>query len=449
MAAATADGLGAHDSVAALCAARDRMTRAANAARAAGASDAPEMAPLLTRSKTVAALADAKSEMAAAAADGLGAHDSVTDLRAAVERMTHAADAARAAGAGDAPEMAPLLTRLKTVAALVDLCESGFAEHADGLVAQGVMSLAKLKTYTDHDIEQLGVRIGIPFDKGRLFLREVQKQRDGSDATFEATLGTVERALLLLGRRLATEGGGESSKLHGFCLVLGDGAKLMAKDEDGDGVLGLIKNDTYDLTRGFATVEDYLRSPQRVTLKDFKKIQPLAKEDGAIIIDLESGGTVLGANYGISSVGKGDRTGGGMRHQAASAIAQPEAKKGGDCFVAKVSEDACTYAGGPRIPGATIDVFNRCKEAAKVPLTRAGPAMALSKSTRSASPPFDLAATTEASGVSPSQRSSSLTQTRSCSRRQLCSAASSGPFSLAPSGIAASMIVSSSTAYGA
>ena len=52
------------------------------------------------------------------AEDGLGVRDSVADLRAAHERMTRARDNARAAGAGDAPEMAPLSARLDAVAVL-------------------------------------------------------------------------------------------------------------------------------------------------------------------------------------------------------------------------------------------------------------------------------------------------------------------------------------------
>ena len=61
------------------------------------------------------------------------------------------------------------------------------------------------------------------------------------------------------------------------------------------------------------------------------------------------------------------------------------------------------------------------------PRTRAGPAMALSMKTRSVSLAPALAAFVEARGVRPSHRSSSLTQTRSCSRRHRWSCARSGP----------------------
>ena len=89
--------------------------------------------------------AAAKAEITAATADG----DSVTDLHAAVERTTRAADAARVVGAGDAPEMAPLLARLKAVQAaaidkadgvpLVDAADAGDREKVASLLAAGMV----------------------------------------------------------------------------------------------------------------------------------------------------------------------------------------------------------------------------------------------------------------------------------------------------------------------
>ena len=86
-----------------------------------------------------------------------------------------------------------------------------------------------------------------------------------------------------------------------------------------------------------------------------------AAGDGAIVID--HGGDYLCASFGVSDTSLGDHTGGGMRHQAASAIAQ----QAGGCFVIKVSEDACGCADQP-IRGAMMDVFDRCKMAVKVPI---------------------------------------------------------------------------------
>ena len=163
-------------------------------------------------------------------------------------------------------------------------------------------------------------------------------------------LEPVQKDTVALARKLATEGGGEKTTLHGFTLIVGDRAKLMEMDDDGDGVIGVIKNPMFDVRdRG-------------VTVKSFKQVQPLAKEDGAIVID--NSGVVLGGNYGVGDVRKGDASGGGMRHQAASAVAQ----QAGGCFVVKVSEDACTCAGGPAIPGATLAVFNKCKMPKTLPV---------------------------------------------------------------------------------
>ena len=138
---------------------------------------------------------------------------------------------------------------------------------------------------------------------------------DGLD---ESTLGVVEQQMLAAGRFLMTVGGGEKTALHGFTLIGGDGAKLMEKDEDGDGVIGMVKNAMFD-------VHD-----KGIKVDSFKQLQPLAKEDGAIVIDIRTG-DVLGGNYGVGDVRKGDKSGGGMRHQAASAVAQ----QAGGCFVVK------------------------------------------------------------------------------------------------------------------
>ena len=60
--------------------------------------------------------------------------------------------------------------------------------------------------------------------------------------------------------------------------------------------------------------------------------------------------------FNITSTALGDEAGGGMRHEAASAIAQ----QAGGCFVIKVSEDACGCADKP-IPDAMMDIFDGCK----------------------------------------------------------------------------------------
>ena len=159
-------------------------------------------------------------------------------------------------------------------------------------------------------------------------------------------IGNVELEALRLGRWLATTGGGESTKLHGFVIIVGDETILFLKKhaEKGYGILGDIKDPMFDMRH------------LNITVKDYKRIQSLAKEDGAIVIDASSG-RVLGGNYGIGDVRQGIRSG-GMRNQAASAIAGPSEDNEAGCFVVKASEDACTFAGGPAIPDAQLDVFN-------------------------------------------------------------------------------------------
>ena len=133
--------------------------------------------------------------------------------------------------------------------------------------------------------------------------------------------------------------------VHGLCLINGDGKAILK--------CGKIKKKSQDFS-----------ARQKVTvLKDNAgEFSAGAAGDGAIVIDRDSG-EYLCASFGVSDTGLGDHTGGGMRHEAASAIAQ----QAGGCFVIKVSEDACGCADRP-IPGAMMDVFDRRKMAKKVPV---------------------------------------------------------------------------------
>ena len=161
----------------------------------------------------------------------------------------------------------------------------------------------------------------------------------------------VETKMLAVARRLAAEGTGENTPAHGFCFIGGDGAKLMETDADGDGVVGKIGKPQFDYRHFDYTLD-----------KPFDAIQALAKEDGAIVFDLHTG-ALLGGNYRVGNIVKGDDRGGGMRHQAASAIAQ----QAGGCFVIKVSEDSCGCQNTPLRPDAKLCVFNHCKIARLVP----------------------------------------------------------------------------------
>ena len=68
------------------------------------------------------------------------------------------------------------------------------------------------------------------------------------------------------------------------------------------------------------------------------------------------------ANFFVTSIGKGDRHGGGGRHRMASAVAQ----QAGGCFVVKASEKDCGTAANPPAPNATFDVFCNRKVPEKV-----------------------------------------------------------------------------------
>ena len=155
-------------------------------------------------------------------------------------------------------------------------------------------------------------------------------------------LDPVETAAVTLAHELAVKGAGEKQALHGLCLIVGDGPEVLK--------CGKIKKKSQNFTerRTVSVLED-----------KHTEFSAGAAGDGAIVIDRN--GEYLCASFGIGDVALGDETGGGMRHQAASAIAQ----QAGGCFVIKVSEDACGCK-GTRIDDATMDVFDRRKDARKV-----------------------------------------------------------------------------------
>ena len=157
-------------------------------------------------------------------------------------------------------------------------------------------------------------------------------------------LSPVEIAAVSLARDLAIKGAGEKQALHGLCLIVGDGKEVLK--------CGKIKKKS----------QNFVDRPNVSILEDDPgEFSAGAAGDGAIVIDRD--GNYLCASFGVSVTSLGDHTGGGMRHEAASAIAQ----QAGGCFVIKVSEDACGCADRP-IPGAMMDVFDRRKMAKKVPV---------------------------------------------------------------------------------
>ena len=166
------------------------------------------------------------------------------------------------------------------------------------------------------------------------------------------TLSEVQKKVLSQARRLAQEGTGEAQKAHGFTLIVGNQKRLLAKDDKGVPVIGEI-NDP----------EMYDYHERRFKVDEFKHLQTAVKEDGAVVIN-EDTGELVGANYMVCDIRCGDNAG-GARHRSASAVAQLAGPPGVDksgCFVVKASEDACgprTDAKGHLIQdtSAKLDVF--------------------------------------------------------------------------------------------
>ena len=148
--------------------------------------------------------------------------------------------------------------------------------------------------------------------------------------------------MLASARRVATEGTGENAPAHGFCFIAGDAAKLMEVDDDGDGVIGMIGKDRFN----------YVKMGLAHTVHDFD----------AVLFDIRTG-ALLGGNYRILNLAKGDLSG-GTRHQAASAVAQ----QAGGCFGIKAGEDHCGCTQKPPPRSATLKVFDRCQMPADAPV---------------------------------------------------------------------------------
>ena len=160
-------------------------------------------------------------------------------------------------------------------------------------------------------------------------------------------LHPVEIAAVSLARDLAIKGAGEKQALHGLCLIIGNGTEVLKR--------GKIKKKSQNFSE---------RLKVSVLEDDASEFSAGAAGDGAIVIDRDSG-DYLCASFGVSDTSLGDEKSGGMRHEAASAIAQ----QAGGCFVIKVSEDSCGSS-ALQIPNATMDIFDQCKMAKKVPVHR-------------------------------------------------------------------------------
>ena len=174
----------------------------------------------------------------------------------------------------------------------------------------------------------------------------------------EANLTPVQKKALAMARWLALEGEGESKKLHGFTIVIGDSAKLRAIDTEEMPIVGRFSDPTLD----FETLR--FEFTVHMTKENKTNFQRLAGQDGAIIVE-ERTGKLVGGKFFCADNRKGDFEGGNARHQAASALAQ----HAGGCFVIKASEDVCTFKGAKeQATNSDLDVFFGCKTSRKVPV---------------------------------------------------------------------------------
>ena len=169
----------------------------------------------------------------------------------------------------------------------------------------------------------------------------------GSAWMTEMALHPTERETAVVAQKIATQGVGEKTAAHGITLVVGDAKELLRMEDDGDPVYGAISDTMFDLR------------DKGKTLDDFKPLQALSKEDGAIVVDRDSRAVVCG-NYFVGNLLKGERGKGGARHQAASAMAQ----QAGGCFVIKVTLPFRSCRRARSVPSCFLFSLLRCSRAA-------------------------------------------------------------------------------------
>eukprot|EP00931_Biecheleriopsis_adriatica_P118189 TRINITY_DN93646_c0_g1_i1.p1 TRINITY_DN93646_c0_g1~~TRINITY_DN93646_c0_g1_i1.p1 ORF type:complete len:1717 (+),score=245.38 TRINITY_DN93646_c0_g1_i1:46-5196(+) len=146
----------------------------------------------------------------------------------------------------------------------------------------------------------------------------------------------VVNAVLKLASEIATKGLGGKTASPGFFLILGDKERLIA--------LGTFQvlNNKYNWK--YQNSQIFVGSLDE---KDRRLITPAFAEDGALIIDGDTGqvlgsewvvsGQVLGSAWRASDVEKKGESGKGLKHEAASAIAQE------GFFSLTCSGDICSY----------------------------------------------------------------------------------------------------------
>ena len=131
-----------------------------------------------------------------------------------------------------------------------------------------------------------------------------------------------------LGRKLVRDGTGEGQPAHGFVIIMALAKLLFEMKANGQPKLGYIMNpDLYDYRNKNFNLND---------ANAYATLVNLAREDGAIVIDLPTG-QILGGNYSIVDLSEAQHDmKGGTRHRSASSFAQIT---GG--FVIVASEAEC------------------------------------------------------------------------------------------------------------
>ena len=131
-----------------------------------------------------------------------------------------------------------------------------------------------------------------------------------------------------LGRKLVRDGTGEGQPAHGFVIIMALAKLLFEMKANGQPKLGYIMNpDLYDYRNKNFNLND---------ANAYATLVNLAREDGAIVVDLPTG-QILGGNYSIVDLSEAQHDmKGGTRHRSASSCAQIT---GG--FVIVASEAEC------------------------------------------------------------------------------------------------------------
>ena len=131
-----------------------------------------------------------------------------------------------------------------------------------------------------------------------------------------------------LGRKLVRDGTGEGQPAHGFVIIMALAKLLFEMKANGQPKLGYIMN---------PALYDYRNKNFNLNDADaYATLVNLAREDGAIVVDLPTG-QILGGNYSIVDLSEAQHDmKGGTRHRSASSCAQIT---GG--FVIVASEAEC------------------------------------------------------------------------------------------------------------